>query len=773
MSASEHPRMVVRAAAERLGLRDQASQEETPNSTMLSRVPVRKWAATRFSVRVARPGSRFWRLGGLALALSLALLSSTNAGDVRRERWRWSNPLPHGNNVFDMLVTSDFAVQVGDGGTVYLQGLDERWAPVSTGVSNYLRGIALMGDRLVVVGENGGIFWSDDGQKFQPAQISPATANWFEGVAASSQRAFAVGDNGAIYSSTNGVSWAQVSSGTTEWLRGVAYGNGAFVAVGENGTILRNTTGVSWSKSTSGTAHLNRVRYLQTGVGAGQFYIVGNGGVGLASATGASPWTSLVTGSTNNLFDIAINNNGLLAVGDQEVRFLAAGQSSWTNHITDLSSNAPPAWTYLSSCGASNSWLVAGRTGLLLEGSLTNAASPYTWQPSPADSSHAWLWDVTVQKGIYVAAGDLATILTSLDGILWAREVVPMPHTNVVLLGVGGTTNLLLAAGNAGNVLISRAGLASLAITNYAGTNVVVTNTVFDAFGLVWTNLAPFTSNTLQGVAADSNLFVLSGDWGSIFTSPDGSNWTARVTPTTNFLSGVAPGPDGWLSVGKNGTLLRSGADAVSWEKVSLGTTNWLYRVRYVGGQFVVVGQNGAIYSSENGVNWVARASGTTRWLNDVTFVDGTWFVVGTQGLLLASSNLVNWTSLSVPSIKSLYSATTYDGQLILAGIEGVILRNQVVPQTTPVDILGYHHSVATNSPGTGLGTVSAYDLFLFGGQPDQFFDFQSCTNLGASAWNTNASLELFDPSGTIYLLRTRDIAIAPAREFNRTRLLP
>ena len=773
-----------------------------PRSSALSNVPVTLWETAGFEVCVAagaavnRPEGikvlrsaegaaacpRFgmprrrwhsWRLSGLALTLSAMCLSVTaTAIQVRPERWRWSNPLPHGNNVMDMLVASDVAVQVGDGGTVYVQGLDERWAPVLTGVTNYLRGVALMGDRFLVVGENGCFLWSDDGNKFQPAPVLPATANWFEGVAASAQRAMAVGDNGAIYTSTNGTNWAQSASGTTEWLRGVAFGGGTFVAVGENGTILRSASGTLWSKTTSGTAHLNRVRYLEAG-GAGKFYIVGNGGVALYSATGNAPWTSLNTGSTNNLYDVALNDTGLLTVGDQEVRFQASGQTTWTNHITGLPTNAPPAWVYLTAYGASNSWLVAGRTGLLLEGSRTNGASLYTWQPAPDESSHAWLWDVTVQRGIYVAAGDLATIQTSLDGILWAREVVPVAHTNVVLLGVGGTTNFLLAAGNAGNVLISRAGLTSLTVTNYVGTNIVITNTVFDTLGLIWTNLPLFTTNTLQGVGATSNLFVLSGDWGGIFTSADGSNWAARATPTTNFLSGVAPGPGNWIAVGKNGTLLRSGPDAVSWATVALGTTNWLYRVRRVGGQFVVVGQNGALYTSADGTNWAAHATGTTRWLNDVTFVDGTWFAVGTQGLLLSSSNLVNWTSLSVPTIKSLYGVTTYDGQLILTGIEGIVLRNQVVPRTMPVNVLAYDYSVATNSPGTTNALVSAYELFLLGGQPDQYFNFQSCTNLGTAGWNTSATLELFDRSGTLYILRTRDLTNTPPQELYRTRLAP
>ena len=714
-------------------------------------------------------------LGGLrgVLLLWLAVFQMMAlAAEIRPERWRWSNPLPHGNNVLDMFVMQDLAAQVGDGGTAYVQREDERWAPAVTGVTNYLRGVALMGTRFIAVGENGCILWSDDGNVFQSAQLSPATSDWFEGVAASAQRAVAVGDNGAIYTSTNGVDWTNVTSGTTEWLRGVAFGGGVYVAVGENGKILRSTGGMSWSAATNGTSsHLNRVRYLGAGAG-GQFIAVGNGGVALSSAAGSEPWTSLNSGTTNSLYDAAVNDTGTLLVGDQEVRFRPSGGTQWTNQVTSLTTNAPPAWVYLSAHGASNVFLVAGRTGLLIEGSRTNGGD-YTWQLLP-DSSHAWLWDATVQKGIYVAVGDLATIQTSLDGLLWAREVVPVPHTNTVLLGVGGTTNLLLAVGNAGNVLISRAGLTNMAITNYVGTNIVITNTTFETLGLIWTNLSPFTTNTLQGIAVGNDLFVVSGDIGKIFTSTDGTNWTPRATPTTNFLSSVAIGPNACVAVGKQGTLLRAGLDATNWTSVSVGTTNWLYRVRWLNGQFVVVGQNGVIYTSDNATNWTHRASGTTRWLNDVAFLDGKWFIAGNQATLLSSTDLVNWIPLPLPTIKSLYAAATQDGQLVLAGIEGVILRNQIVPELTPVNFLGYDRSVATTTSMTSTNTnsvVSAYELFLLGGEPDQFFEFQSSTNL--DSWQTNAALELFDPSGTIYVLRTRPVTNAPPREFYRTRLLP
>ena len=703
-----------------------------------------------------------------AISLIIVSLSSNDVfAQIRSERWRWSNPLPHGNNVLDMLVTGDLAVQVGDGGTVYVKGSDERWTPAVTGVTNYLRSVTLLGDRIIVSGENGCILWSDDGGSFQKAQPSPATTDWFEGVTASAQRAVAVGDNGSIYTSTNGVAWAKATSGTTEWLRGVAFGGGAFVAVGENGKILRSTSGTSWSSIASGTsAHLNRVRYLGVG-GAGKFSTVGDGGAGLSSATGIAPWTSLSSGTTNNLFDVAVNDTGTLLVGDQQIRFRASGGTIWTNQITGLATNAPPAWVYLSAYGNLTSWLVAGRTGFIVEGSSTNG-SAYGWQPS-SDSPHAWLWDVTVQKGIYVAVGDLANIQTSLDGILWAREVVPVPHTNTVLLGVGGNSNVLVAVGNAGNVLLSRSELVEMTVTNTVGAELVITQEKVDKFGLVWTQLPAFTTYSLQGMAASPNLYLVSGDSGKIFTSSNATNWLARTTPTINFLSSVAIGTNACVAVGANGTLLRAGADGVTWTAVPMGTAYWLYRVRWLGNQFVVVGQNGLIYTSPDAKTWTLRSSGTTRWLTDVTLVEGTWYVTGYQGTLIASTNLTAWTASPLPTIKSLYAAASQQGRLVVAGIEGVILRNQAVPQMTPVDFLGYGRGTAVNADST----TSVYELFLVGGMPDQFFNFQSCVDISRNQWSTNSVLELYDASGTLMFLRTRDLTNAPPTEFYCTQLLP
>jgi hypothetical protein len=717
---------------------------------------------------------RFANVFRFVIPLLLPLALSLSAAEFRPERWRWSNPLPHGNNVMDMLATSTWAVQVGDSGSVFLQREDERWTPVHTGVTNYLRGVALMGDRLVVVGEDGCILWTTNGAVFNKAALSGINGQWFESVAATSQRAVAVGDEGFIYTTTNGLTWAKANSGTAQWLRGVAFGNGVFVAVGENGKIFKssNAAGTSWSLVTSGTtAHLNRVRLVGS-ASAARFIAVGTGGTAISSSTGGAPWTSLNSGTTNTLFDVAVNDSGTLLVGDQEILFKPDGGSSWVSQITGVPADlAAPAWTYYTAFGVSNSWSVAGRTGLLLAGSPTADPGVYAWMPVP-DSSHAWLWDVTVQQGICVAVGDLATIQTSLDGILWAREVVPGPRTNVVLLGVGGSTNLLLAAGNAGTVFYSLPGLTNMSVTKYVGTNIVVTNSTFNTLGLIWEALPAFTTNTLQGVAATESLYVVCGERGSVFTSPNGLNWTPRATPTTNLLSGIAAFPSGWIAAGARGTLLRAGPDAAAWSLVNLGTTNWIYRVRHTGGHLIAVGQNGSIYTSTDGNAWTSRVSGTKAWLNDVTWLDNKWFVVGTQGTILSSSDLASWTPVPSPTIKSLYAAAANGGALFCLGIEGVILRNQVQPITSPVRFLGYDLSYSVGMLSQ-VSYTNMYELFLFGGQPDQLFQFQSATDLVSGPWTTLAEFELFDSSGTIYLIRTRDKAIAPAGQFYRTRPLP
>jgi len=405
------------------------------------------------------------------------------------------------------------------------------------------------------------------------------------------------------------------------------------------------------------------------------------------------------------------------------------------------SSPAPPA-NYLSALHDGVSYVAGGRTGVLVEGFKTNANSETFWLPFTS-SVRNWLWDVKHFPSAYIAVGDAATVLSSLDGIRWAQESVPNAAANAVLLGVGGRTNLAVAVGSGGTVILSHDTLVPVVSTNSDGT--LITNEV-STLGIIWEAVQPFpTANDLQGVTAFGEMLVVTGGDGTILTSADGNNWLKRPTPTTSFISSVDAGPGGLVAVGKNGMILTS-PDAITWTLRVSNTTNWIYRVRRFAESWIAVGQNGTILTSTDGANWSARTSGASNWLNDIVFVGDSYFVIGNQGTVLTSLDGIQWTSRGTITGKSLYGATAHKGRLVVAGVEGVILRSQITPITSPVVFVKYPENATQN-------------LFLFGGQPDQRFTLDRSTNL--IDWLTGPVLEFRDGNTTLIHQDTGTNALA------------
>jgi len=671
-------------------------------------------------------------------------------------RWRWSNPLPHGGHIYDMayLPSSSLAVQASERGQIFTSFDLDLWLPRDTGLTNDMRAAIFFGQRVIVTGENGLVLYSDDGEHFQTGTLHDGpTTDWLEALAASPILAVAAGDNGAIYTSANGATWKRQNSGTNTWFSGLAFGGGNFVVVGQHGVILTSPNGTNWTKRTSGTGQpLYRV-----GFGNGRFTAVGNAGVTLSSTNGGTNWVQEFPGATNALNHATSGGLDRLLVGTSEVRLQDNGV--WSNELAKT--NGPPVWTYYSGIGLPGFFYIAGRTGLQSEGyQISN--QPYFWL-TPYDSIRTWLWDIKRLPGFYITVGDYGTVMTSGNGVDWTLELVPPTVTNTTLLGIGGNTNLLLAVGDGGSVIYSPQVLTNIVFTNETG---MVVTQVVGSVGVVWHSIPKPTTNDLQGVAVLSNsLFVITGSKGTLLTSADGSNWIARVSNTTNLLTSVTEWPGGFVAVGDNGTVITS-PDGISWTRRTAGTTNWLYRVRWLNNMLLTAGQNGTIMTSADGVNWSNRTSGTVQWLNDATYIVDTWFAFGVGGTVLTSSNLVTWTSRGTLTRKALYGAATDSRQLIVVGVEGVIMRSQVVPNLTPVSFLGYAR-VGTN------GFSPAYNVFLFGGKPDQQFTLNRVTNLVDTAWTGGTELEIFDGSGTLYYIETITGTNIPPIQYYQTQLMP
>lgn len=703
---------------------------------------------------LTRAGRLVTQWGSRMLVPTFLAVASCWAGEDGM-RWRWSNPTPHGNNIVAMAYSVDLglAVQVTERGGLYTSRDMTTWIPRESGTRKALRAAAFLGPRLVITGEEGTLLYADSEAKVMAgALLDGPTVDWLEGCAASAEQAVAVGDNGAIYTSADGEGWRRQQSGTTAWLRGVAHGAGTWVAVGEGGTILKSTDGIQWSTENSGTsAHLNHVKFT-----GDAFVAVGDGGVVRISENGVV-WRAQSANATNDLLGVGSSGNVRLLVGDEEVRRFE--ENAWFDELGGT--RGPPPWVYYSVLGGSQDFLIGGQTGLMVHGQRMELGN-WEWQPH-SPSVRNWLFDMTYVSNLFVAVGDRGTVMTSSGGVDWDLEVVPDSLTNAVLLGVGGTPDMLVAAGNQGSLMISHNNLTNLVWTNELGT--ILTQEV-STLGIVWQAIEPRpATNDLQGVTYHNGRYYVSGDQGLVLSTEDGMSWVRHQTPTTALLSGITGFPGGLIATGNDGALVYS-SEGTEWVALPTLTTNWLYRVRNVNGTLFAVGQEGSIYRSSNAIDWELSPSGVTRWLNDVSWVDGRYYIAGTQGAVLSSEDGMSWVTEEVITPKSLFTLATNGSYLLVAGVEGVILRSPIVPDLTPVKILDF--SRVFKESGTAY-----QNLFLLGGRVDQRFTLDYRESLGVGAWTTGREIEFSDSSGTLYYIETVPTTNATVSEYYRATLIP
>lgn len=688
-------------------------------------------------------GGRFGWLLRIVLLCGWASVAASSLAAPFPLTWRWSNPKPHGNDIFDLLSTDGIFIQVCDRGQIYSSADLVNWLPLPSPTTNALRAITLFQGELLIAGGRGTLLRGNLVDGFSLRNLG--TEDWLEGIAASPTLAVAVGDRAAIYTSSDGQTWQRRTPPFTNWLRSVAFGNGTFVTVGVAGLIATSPDGITWTRRAPPSqlnSDFNRVAWL-----GDRFWIAGDAlaraglvrGVALSSADGQSwrvelPDALTFAGPTNNLYAIAGTPSGArLVAGDGAVRLKEAG-ASWTDETAPAKAAPAPVVPYLNALAQNEVFILSGKAGVIVRGTQSTPDTGFDWVRMH-DSFRFWFWDVTRTPDFYLAVGDPAAVMSSDDGITWTLEFVPEVVAGEVLLGVGGRSDLFVVAGSAGSLLYS-------------------------SDGALWSAVQPRpTGKDLQGVAALGDLLVVTGGDGTILTSTNGTSWTQRPKKTSAFLSGVTAFPGGLVAVGDQGTVLTS-PDGVDWTPRASGTTNWIYRVRYAGGRLIAVGQNGLILTSSDGLDWQPQLSGTPRWLNDVAFLDDTWFIVGNQGTLLTSTNATDWTPADIITSKSLFGLATFEGQLLAVGLDGAILRSQVIPRTTPVHIEQYAHS-RTNDLVT--------DVFLFTGVTDQQFTLENALEL--TNWTAGVALELLDPSGTLLYVQTSSSSNAPPSRFFRTRL--
>jgi hypothetical protein len=227
---------------------------------------------------------------------------------------------------------------------------------------------------------------------------------------------------------------------------------------------------------------------------------------------------------------------------------------------------------------------------------------------------------------------------------------------------------------------------------------------------------------TSNGYTTTSGLFVAVGVNGTILTSDNGTEWTARTSGTTENLNRVAYGDGRYIVVGENATYKYSD-NASSWSESKtsgnvhfndieyFGNSNWggaadyahTTRQNVVGDQFssgpitedqssyffknyngltigddiILVGEEGFIaWSPDNDSRYQGfwtKVSGTTSNLMGTVHGNSIYAIVGDNGTILTSDNGSTWTSRADGRTDNLSEVTFGNNTFIAVGDNGTI----------------------------------------------------------------------------------------------------
>jgi hypothetical protein len=226
---------------------------------------------------------------------------------------------------------------------------------------------------------------------------------------------------------------------------------------------------------------------------------------------------------------------------------------------------------------------------------LPGYSQPYDWQVrrSPADEH---LYAVTYGKGLYVAAGNHRTILTSANGAKW-RVRVQNTNSQGWFSGVAYGNGTFVAVGNGYQQYWRLSSPPTFGPPGSAGysTNTNSAPIAVSTDGIHWRALRR-GQKSLSAVAFGKERFVAVGLDG-IITSRDGFSW---LRPDDFY------GPTGER-------LPHRGAD-VAWNLAPPAPTE----VAYGNGGFVVLGLRGCILVSTNGLHWVYHGA-LQQWIHNFT----------------------------------------------------------------------------------------------------------------------------------------------------------
>ncbi len=472
----------------------------------------------------------------------------------------------------------------------------------------------------------------------------PLPTNDFTRVIHTGSQFIAVGKGGLIATSANGRDWIQRTSPVSSDINDVIWdGNRAILVAGtpsaadEAGVLSTSSDGAQWSSPVTVSRYA-----LYAIVQQGDSYLVSDRAATAYSSSDLNQWNTggssgsalkalavdangiaigvaynLLIGSPDagtswsykmtlagGLNDVATGNGTTLAVGDAN---LVRDYSSYYNTTQYTGANQPYA-NYTGVSWTGSQFLIASDKGSVY------ANGTGSWVRHDTGTSGYGQFTALAQGGgTTVVVGRYGEVLSSPDLTLWS-EANPLPFK--------GSPQWFLY-GNGRYLVIDTSG------NSWSSTDLQS-----------WAPLAPTVKADYY--IADPSGFVglryMSSSTMNRYTSNDGESWSFTGTTSPNAVATGHTLVDGdlWLMPSYQGKIAYSTDRGVSWATASTGLSSSYYAIEKIDGQYIAVGQYGAIAVSGNGYSWSSRSSGTGQHLSGVAS-DGT--------TLIATAYSPSWSS--------------------------------------------------------------------------------------------------------------------------------
>jgi len=321
-----------------------------------------------------------------------------------------------------------------------------------------------------------------------------------------------------------------------------------------------------------------------------------------------------------------------------------------TNGITDTNNNPIQA--------LSGSFTTVSQPRFLIMGENSSSYSLIDGVIKPLSAAATDLTSILGNNaGGIIIAGNSGSILFSPDNAYsWTNQLSGISDNITALAKLG---NMLVGVGDSGRIVISESSNYWASVTSSTTNNLngisctasycigVGDNSILRSTNAkLWTSVTIPANTYLNAVTCNSTICIAAGNYGVIYRSIDsGQSWESVNSATFNYLYAVYCDQNNCISVGGNGTVIYSVDAGLSWQKATQNiTANYLTALYCDDSNCVAGGDNGVlIHSTDMGVTWSVVTSPTISNINAISYQGLQWIIVGNNRALYTSSDLSSW----------------------------------------------------------------------------------------------------------------------------------